>query len=46
MTTSMGANDLASLKQEIEVMESDTEERKMGVMEWSRLKNLSRERGR
>jgi len=42
----MGANDLASLKQEIEIMESDTEESKMGVMEWSRLKNLSRERGR
>jgi len=27
-------------------MEYDAEERKMGVMEWSRLENLSREHGR
>jgi len=27
-------------------MEYDAEERQMGVMEWSRLENLSRERGR
>ena len=35
-----GANYLADLKKEIEVMESDTKERKMGIMEWRRLNRI------
>jgi len=37
---------LADLKKEIDIMESDAEERKMGGMEWRRLENLSSECGK